>query len=300
MPPSPLVPALDNNRVSFDAILKSPATLNANIAQLTANRLIMPALFGTSTNKVEGGGLVYSVLVHGSNFSMRDVEQRSPGAEYIVNDGEFDFDLAKPQDWGSKIQVLDEEVQRNDTITLKNKLIQQANTIVRKIDQVAIAALDAALSKHSIAPVPGHKWHELVTAGPNDQLTPNANRPTADFARANLISQAQDLGGGTLNVLLLHPEMHMALKIGYGEGLAAALESAGITEVKSSMLIPVDTAYLVEQGKAGVVAFERPLTTETIDDRHHRATWIQSYAVPAFAVTNPSAAVKITGINATS
>ncbi|MFF0816143.1 major capsid protein [Rhodococcus sp. NPDC003318] len=295
--PTPLVPSISSNQLTVSALLKSPAALNAVLAQLTADRLVMPAFFGTSVSTIQGGGLVYSVLLNGSNFTISDVAERSPGAEYVVTDGETTFDLATPQDWGSKVQILDEERDRSHTITLGNKLIQQANTLTKKIDQIAIAAIDAALTRHSIAGVPGNYWDGLVTAGPEAELTPSTKRPTADFARANLLARVDDLGIGTLNVLVCHPQQEAALKIGYGEGLAAALASAGITSVRTSTLVTNGTAYLVEEGKAGQVAFERPLMTETIDDRHHRSTWIQSYAVPAFAVTTPGAVRKITGLN---
>jgi hypothetical protein len=83
----------------------------------------------------------------------------------------------------------------HDQVVIGNRLIQLANTIAKKIDPLAIAAAEAALSKYSNAGVsPGHNWGTLVTVGPLDQITPSANRPTADIANAALLARIDDLG----------------------------------------------------------------------------------------------------------
>lgn len=46
----------------------------------------------------------------------------------------------------------------------------------------------------------------------------------------------------------------------------------------------------------GTVGFEAPLSVDVIDERKTRSTWVQAYAVPAFAVDRPYAAKKITGL----
>lgn len=95
------------------------------------------------------------------------------------------------------------------------------------------------------------------------------------------------------------------LRIGYGGELPDVLAGVGITDVRTSMRCTVGTAYVVAAGAAGVLGFEAApfaptqtggLCTEIIPDRERRATWIQAYAVPAFAVTAPGAVRKITGL----
>ena len=43
----------------------------------------------------------------------------------------------------------------------------------------------------------------------------------------------------------------------------------------------------------GTVGFEQGLTVEVYDDRSTRSTWVQAYAVPAFAVDRPYVAKRI-------
>lgn len=294
--PNPLVPTHSGGTLNIPALLAAPSRLNDVIARLTADQLVMDAFFTSSPVKVEGGGLVYSVLKHGSNYLARDAEQRAPGAEYVMSGHELPMSLATPQDWGSKIQILDEHRDRQDAITLANKLVQLSNTIAAKLDAVALAAIDAALAEHSIQPIPGHNWSTLVTVGPETQLTPNSERPHADFATAGLAARMDDIGIGTLDTLVCHPQEEARLKIGYGVDLPGVLAAAGIKKIRTTVQATPGTAYLVETGRAGHVQFERPMTTEVIDDRHHRAQFIQSYAVPAFAVSRPGAVRKITGL----
>ncbi len=282
--------------VNIPALLAAPTQLNAVIARLTEEQLVCGEFFAPAPGGVAGGGVRYGVLKAGTNFLERDAEQRAPGAEYVLSGSDMPVDLAVVSDWGSKVKILDEEQDRCDAITLANKLTQLANTIARKIDSLALAAVDAALTAHSIVDVPGHDWSELVTVGPADGITPNSDRPTADFATANLVAAMDDIGIGTLDTLVCHPQEHARLKIGYGTDLSSVLESAGITKVRTTTLLAPGTAYLLENRAAGHTMYERPLTTEVIDDRHHRSRYVQSYVVPAFAVSKPGAIRQITGL----
>jgi hypothetical protein len=207
---------------------------------------------------------------------------------------------------------LDEERTRFDQVVLVNRIMQLANTIARKIDQLAIAAVEAALSKYSIASVPGNNWGALITVGPLASITPNADRPSADIANAALLVRADDLGIKEPDTLVCHPNEQTALRIGYGSELNDVLAAVGITSVRTSMQCTPGVAYVVASGAAGVLGFEPApygmtnsgavtgssggLATEIIPDREHRSTWIQSYALPAFAIPVPGAIRKMTGL----
>lgn len=310
MSPNPLVPAISDDQISLSALLANPARLNALIAKLAADQLVVDVFFRPSGTTVTGGSLLYDVLLSGGNYPTRDVEQRSPGAEYIITTNDVIRDLATPQDWGAKVQILDEERVRFDEVVIANRLMQLANGISRKIDQIAIAAVEMALSKYSIAGVDGHNWGTIVTVGPLDSITPNSGRPSADIANAALLARADDTGIKPPDTLVCHPQQLTALRIAYESHLNDMLESVGITSVRTSMQVTPGTAYVVASGAAGVLAFEPTpvlpngvaagnsggLVTEVIPDRGTRSMWVQSYAVPVFAIPVPGAIRKITGL----
>lgn len=295
--PNPLVPSISGNQLSMSALLKNPPLINAMVAQLAADQLIVDAFFRPAGSKITGGGILFDVLLNGSNFSMRDVEERSPGAEYVITHADVQRDMATPRDYGAKVETLDEEQDRYDMTVLGTRIVTLANTLVRQIDRLAIATVEAALTKYSIAGVPGHDWGDLVTVGPADSITPNSDRPLADIANGALLIRTDDLGIPAPDTLVLHPQQLSALQVGYGADLMPVLAAAGITKVRTSMQMTNGVGYVVASGQAGVMGFEHGgLRTETIPDREHRRTWIQTYAVPAFAVPRPGAIRKITGL----
>lgn len=302
--PNPLQPTISGNQISASALLGNPTKLNAMIARLAADQLVIDAFMRPAVGNVLGGQIVYDVLLHGGNFSSRDIESRAPGAEYIVTSADVTRGQATPEDFGAKVRILDEEISRYDPSVVANRITSLANSIVAKVDALAIAAVEAALTKYSIASVPGHRWDQLVTVGNPANVTANGSRPTADLARASLLVRADDLGTSEPDVLVIHPNELASLRIGYGGELMDVLAGVGITNVRTSMRVAVGTAYVVATGKAGICGFESApaapnqagLITEVIPDRERRATWIQSYALPCFAITTPGAIRKITGL----
>ena len=224
-----------------------------------------------------------------SDFFTTDVEKRTPGAEYKVVEGvEPEPRLALVEDWGGKFQVTDEQRTRNDVSYLDQQITQLANTITRKLDVAAMGAI-AAAGVGTI--IPATNWEDLVFVGPLDQITPSADRPTAHLAEAQEAADLEELGI-THNMLVLHPTQARQLRSAYAENLGAMLESAGL-ELFANPRIPEGEAYVVEKSMVGTVGFEQGLTVEVYDDRSTRSTWVQAYAVPAFAVDRPYAAKRI-------
>ena len=168
---------------------------------------------------------------------------------------------------------------------LDQQITQLANTITRKLDVAAMGAI-AAAGVGTI--IPATNWEDPVFVGPLDQITPSADRPTAHLAEA----QKGRPRGTRHNMLVLHPTQARQLRSAYAENLGAMLESAGL-ELFANPRIPEGEAYVVEKSMVGTVGFEQGLTVEVYDDRSTRSTWVQAYAVPAFAVDRPYAAKRI-------
>ncbi len=297
--PNPLVPSLSNGQYTMAALLADPSRLNRLVARLAADQLVVEAFFRPAASVVQGGGMLYETLLATGNFAARDVQLRAPGAEYPLTYSEHVHDLATPQDWGAKVEVRDEDLDRYDPTVVANKVTQLANSITRKVDQLAIAAIDAAHERHGIPAVAGHDWGAVQTVGPLDSITPNGERPMADIATAALRIREDDLGIPAPDTLVCHPAQLTAARIAYGAETTDVMASVGITSVRTSMQVPAGTAYVVSSGQAGVLGFERPLTTELIPERTRRATYIQSFVVPVFAVPTPGAVRKITGLAGT-
>jgi hypothetical protein len=289
--PNPLIPELTGRRLTVDVALKEPSRIRDQIAKLADDQILLPKVFRPFGAQIQGGGLLYSVIA-ASDFFTSDVEKRTPGAEYRVVEGvEPEPKLAVVEDWGGKFKVEDERRTRNDISYIDQQTTQLANTIARKLDTRAVAALEAA----DIATVAvSNPWDNLTFVGPDANLTPGPDRPTSHFAQAQELADLEELGV-VHDTLLVHPSQARALREAYAENLGAMLESAGL-KMFSNPRIPAGTAYVAQGGTVGTVGFEQILTVDVYDDRSTRSKWVQAYAVPAFAVDRPYAAKKITGL----
>ena len=87
--------------------------------------------------------------------------------------------LAVLEDWGGRFQVTDEQISRCDINYLDQQTTQLANTIARKLDTRAVAALQAA-SIGMFTPAAG--WSDLKFVGPLDAITASSDRPSARWA----------------------------------------------------------------------------------------------------------------------
>ena len=290
---SPLIPSLTGRQLTVDYALRQPALLRNQIAKLADEQILLPKLFRQFGAKVTGGALLYN-SVQASDFFSSDIEHRMPGSEYKTVEGvDPDPQLAVVEDWGGRLKVPIEVVERNNVNYLDQQTVQLANTIVRKLDARVVAALQAA----NIASVaPATTWDNLVFVGPLDQITPSANRPSAHFAAAQELADLEELGQ-KYDQLIVHPAQAAQLRTAYDADLERMLTSAGFTKgMFVSPRLPEGTAYLVVSGGVGVVGFEVGLTVQTWEDYATRSWFVQAFAVPAFAVDRPYAA-KITSLS---
>ncbi|OOL30779.1 hypothetical protein GQ85_17695 [Rhodococcus rhodochrous] len=284
-----LIPQLNGRVLSVDTALKNPTLIRDRIARLADAQLLMPRFFTSLGQPVDGGGILYSVA-KASDLYATGVEKRSPGAEYaVVNGVDPEQKLATVEDFGGRFQVLDEQRLRSDVSYVDQQVTQLANTIVAKIDAAAMTAI-AGAGVEDIASTAA--WDAFIPDG----ATPSApaDRPTATLAQA-LEAFEDDALGVTPDTLLVAPAEARVLRTAYGKDLGDVLGSFGLTMVSNARLTP-GAAYVLEAGAVGSVGFEVPLTTEVYDERSTRSQWVQSYAVPAFAVEKPYAAKRLTAL----
>jgi hypothetical protein len=287
-----LIPELDGRALTTDAALRHPEMLRNRIARLADSEILLPKFFHPYGAQVQSGALLHSV-VQASDFFTTDVEKRAPGNEYTVVEGvDPEPKLALAEDWGAKFNVPDEVRTRNNISYLDQQTTQLANTIARKLDVRALEEVDAALGMENT--VPGNDWSAAITVGAPDDLTPSDELPTADLSAGQLASDLQELGVKH-DLLIVHPQEAHALRVLYGDKLAAVLKSAGLELFTNARLQP-GTAYVCESGSVGTVGFEYPLTVTTWRDEATRSTVVQAFCVPALAVDRPYAAKKLTGL----
>lgn len=291
--PNPLLPELSGTRLSVEAVMARPTVIRDRIAKLADPQILLPHLFRPFGARVEGGGMLYSVIKASDFFTADPVERRAPGTEYaVLRSTDPDSKLAVVDDFGGKVQILDEDVLRNDINRADAATIQVSNRIVRDLDRRAVAAIEEVNPQTITVGLP---WDEQVMVGPADDITPSDQRPTAAWAEAAELMELDELGN-VADTLIVHPAQARALRTAYAGDLPDVLDAAGLKLVSNPRMAE-GTAYVVAAGAVGTVGFEVPLTVEVVPDRGTRSRWLMGYCVPAIAVTNPGAVIKLNGLS---
>lgn len=292
-----LTPSTINQQMTVDFAMKSPNFIGAKIEELIENQEILSLFFSPHVGPIVGGGLAHSVTRPEDRYTADDVVERAPGDEYAtVRMTDPEMKIAAVRDWGAKFFIEDEKALRNDIAFLNAEVQALSNTVVRKLNTAAIATVDAAL-----ATLPGNgalpatiAWDEVVTIGPDTDITPNAMRPLTLLAAAQKDAD-EDRLGVKFDCLLVSPTGQYDLTVAYGERLPAVLETAGV-ELSVSPYVSDDTAYAIAKGRAGLLGYEVPLTTEVIPEPLRRGKFVQTFVNPVMAVTQPRAIRKLTGL----
>lgn len=120
-------------------LLNSPTMLDRRLRTIAENRFISSVLL-TGRYPVEAGAIAYQQGE--SIFTARDVEAIRPGMEYPRTGLGFGpQQIAEVVKWGSDVPITDEAVRRLRMDPVNRALLKLVNTLVRKVDGIALAAI---------------------------------------------------------------------------------------------------------------------------------------------------------------
>lgn len=285
-------PTVANNVLTVDMALNQPTRITRMIMDLTLQRFIVDRVF-TSAGGVSGGAVIYDQATVNELYLNRDVERISPGGEFPLVDSERPVPkVAEVEKWGGKVFITQEARDRNNVAQFTNKVRQLSNTIVRKLNQRAIAELETSITA-SGQTFTGNDWTAVITGGSSQSN--NTLWPAADFAHAWQLAEEDELGVN-YTLWLLNPQDYATLITIYGaDGIRELLNELNLT-VYVSNRVTAGTAYVVAEGQVGEMRIESPLTTETWYEEKTQRHWVQSGVRPVMYVTNPFSVLKVTGL----
>lgn len=287
-------PTLSGTDITVDLMLQNPTRVTAYLMDLTLARFLLDRLF-TSAGGVTGGAVVYDVIVANDLYLLRDVEPVSPGTEFpVVTSIRRVPKVAAVSKYGGKFWTSYEARDRNDQMAFRNELTRLGNTIVRKLNQTAIAAVNAAISANAgQSNYVGNNWETAIPSGANP--TPPPLTPGADFSKPQMIADIQELGI-QYDTMLVNPIQLNSLRLFYRDGLEQMLSDAGFDDLYASNRVAPGTAYAVASGQLGEMRLEQPLQTVTWNEPERERIWTQSSVRPVMYVQNPFAVMEITGL----
>jgi len=287
-------PSISGTDVTIDIMLQQPTRVTAYLMDITLARFILDRIF-TSNGGVTGGAVVYDVIVANDIFLLRDVEPVAPGTEFpVVTSVRRVPKVAVVEKYGGKFWVSYEARDRNDQVSFRNELTRLGNTIVRKLNTRAVAALNAAIAANNgMSQYVGNNWETAIPRGANP--TPPPLTPGADFSKPQMLADQAELGI-QYDTMLVNPVQLNSLRLFYQDGLEQMLSDAGYSELYASNRIPVGIAYAVASGQLGELRMEQPLMTETWNEPERQRAWTQSSVRPVMFIQNPWAVMEISGI----
>lgn len=297
-PYPPASPTIDaNGNITLSTWLRTPTRVVRRLEDLTRARFIADQLFATGPEAV-GGAVLFDQVIASDLFMARDVQQIAPGQEIpILTDEAPTPRLAAVAKWGGAVFITDEQRDRNAYDVAARQTTKLANTVLRKVDAVAIATLEAA----PINAATGTSWAVGGT-------TTDAQILQQLIAARGLIDNPDN--GYQADIMLGNPAERdkLASRIELLKlltGANAPVIADGVDRVVARILgldffvsnrVPPGTIYIAQRRVIGGVSNETPLQTEVIPERRAQKTWIQSTRRLVPYVTDPKAATKLTGI----
>jgi hypothetical protein len=278
-------PSVSGTTITVETMLNQPTRITRMIMDITQERFVADRLFA-SGGGVTGGAVVYDEAQENELYTNRDVEQIAPAAEFpLVTSEQLAPKVAEVEKWGGKTFVTDEARDRNDTAGFTKLMRQLGNTVTRKLNQRALAEVNAALADGS-RNVVGNNWSTY-----NPETDPPSKSPAYDFGKAQMQAENEEMGTD-YNLWIVNPQEALALTAIYGPNPSGP----GMPSIYSTPRQAAGTALAVAERQVGQMRIEKPLGTETWREQKTERTWVQSSVRPLWFVDNKFAILRFTGL----
>lgn len=144
-PPAP--PSLSGDLLTIHRLLQSPTLIRRRLQTLADMRFVADKIL-TQRFRSAGGAVLYEISE--PIFNDREIEAVAPGSEYprdTPSHGEAA--TAAVSKWGQAVFLSDEAVKRNvyGGSEVDRALRKVVNTVIRKVDRIAIAAVASAVTQ---------------------------------------------------------------------------------------------------------------------------------------------------------
>lgn len=301
------LPTVDGYEISVDTYLKQPTRITKMLEDLTLQRFISEYIFSKG-GKPSGGAVIYDEITANDLYMNQDVSEVEASGEFPRLDGaRLAPKIARVHLYGGEVEISDRARIRNDQRAFARDITRLSNTLVRKINERAVAALELALTVHTaqattMGALSLDGWGTVAAAAGRQTGLGGAfatlDLPDALFSAVQLQADTQELGV-EYNTLLLNPVDANNLRRSYGglKGLTEVLGEAGLEMVKSNR-VTSGTCYFLAKQQVGGMVLEEGMTTKTYREDRHQREVVQSYVVPGFYIDNPTAVMKVTGLGA--
>jgi len=291
-------PTVATTTYTVDFLLQNPTRVTAQVNSLVMQNFFIDKVFNTGGD-VQGGAVLYQQASVLDVYTDRDVERVQPGAEFPVVTGARIAPLvAAVEKFGGKFPVTDEAKRRNDVSRVTNQIRRLSNTITRKLHQRGLAELEAAVTAFTRTEAVATKW--ITAAEAEAAKVKKIETPMVGILKA-IARLEKDEMGYVFDTLIIHPVQAVYGRVFYTDdaGFKSALSDLGVTNLIVTPRAKEGSGLLVAGRQVGEMRLEEPLRTITEREgapEMREQTWVQTAVNPVFLVTDPYAALELTGI----
>ncbi|WP_053207941.1 major capsid protein [Jiangella muralis] len=291
-PPGP--PTINGRLITVDMWLKNPTRVQRVMEELSRERFVADFLF--APGDAQGGAVIYDQVTEQDLYTDRDVQEIAPGAEFpLVGASDPTPKVDAVVKRGGAFLVTYENVRRNQRDVIQRGTTKLRNTMIKKVDSVAMAKITAEPLKQG-----GNAADEWTVAATGD--------PLSDFYTAKSAISQSDLGYEP-DTTVIHPSD--ALNLLKRKDIRDALprenttinpvlsgKLAGLAGIENWVVTNRQTAGVVDVCQAKIIGSQRdelPLYTRVIDLPWREAWLVQAGRVSVPIITDPLAIYRISG-----
>lgn len=298
-------PIVVGDTVQVSKFLNSPTLVQRRVNELANQRYITDVLLAGRTPDVSGGAVQYEV--DEDNYTVREPESVSPGGEYPLTPiSDVAPAVAKIQKIGQDTILTDEKIKRSGLNEVERGLNKLVNSNVRKTDSIGLSLIGSAVSAtHAVASA----WDGTGASVLRDILLAKAKVTALDK-------------GYDPNVIVVNDEAFALLASDAQLAAFYAREDranpaytgsfpivAGLRVLPTNHLPSGVEALIADTNFLGGIAFEdlggnyqgsasTGVETKSIRDELNDQWRLRARRPLAHYVTDPGAAIKLTGITA--
>ena len=293
----PGAPVVNGQEITVEQFLANPARVQRALQDLTLERFVADQIY-TPGPAATGGAVIYDQILGNELYGNRDVQAIEPGSEFpIIDLGEVSPLVARTVKWGGASELTYEERDRDRRDVLGRKILRIRNTVVRKVDQVAVATLRAAPVNNAVA---SGDWGIGTTAIFKDVAAVQTMVDRLDLGYAidsAIISPNTNLSMVTNDTLLnqLPRESAGANASPIVSGALAGL--AGIRKWFVTNRVTDDEVFFTSGRMAGSISDEKPLYSRVVDRQERESLFIMAARLVVPYVTDPKSVVRLVGVN---
>lgn len=296
-PPDPATVA--NGKYILDLWAKNPTRLTKIVQQITQDDLLAPYLFGQGD--AQGGAVIYDQTMPGDYYANGQALKIPPGGEFpIVDAGDTTPNAALVDKYGGKAKVTYESQRRDLRDQIKRGIIKLTNTMTLKSSRVALAALAGSPTVIPVVAM-AKPWTDLT----GDPIADIASLKSAIRNRPGHMNyKATDVLTHSSTILDLMKRKDIRDALPKENPSTNPLLSDDMPRLRNLNWIPLDDdipygeAWIVQRGIVGSNRVEVPLYTRVVDEPLVETYWLMAGEVYVPVVTDPYAAIHVTGLKA--